>query len=178
MMKKALKVTGWVLGGVVVLLVVATAAVLLIGRERSLEMVFGPMDNAEIAFETLVRKATPNQYLMCPEGLCTAAIEATSPAFEVPVERLIEAWERVVAQAPRVTGIRREEALLQRDYVQRSKLMRYPDTITVRFIELGAGRSTLAIYIRSHYGVNDFGVNRALIEGWMARLEQAIEEGE
>ncbi len=136
------------------------------------------MDNAEIAFETLVRKATPNQYLMCPEGLCTAAIEATSPAFEVPVVRLIEAWERVVAQAPRVTEIRRDETLLQRDYVQRSKLVRFPDTITVRFIDLGAGRSTVAIYSRSHYGGNDFGVNRARIEGWMARLEQAIKGGE
>ena len=48
--------------------------------------------------------------------------------------------------------------------------MRYPDSITVRFLPLEEGRSTLAIYSRSHYGRSDFGVNKERVDGWLASL--------
>jgi uncharacterized protein (DUF1499 family) len=59
---------------------------------------------------------------------------------------------------------------MQYDYIQRTELMRYPDSITVRFIPLADGQSTLAIYSRSHYGRSDFGVNQARIRAWLAAL--------
>jgi len=59
---------------------------------------------------------------------------------------------------------------MQYDYIQRTALMRYPDSITVRFIALGSNRSTLGIYSRSHYGKSDLGVNEARIRAWLLAL--------
>ena len=55
-------------------------------------------------------------------------------------------------------------------YIQRSRLMGFPDTIVVRFLERPEGRSTLALYSRSQLGRGDFGVNRARIERWLEKL--------
>ena len=63
-----------------------------------------------------------------------------------------------------------DTSLMQYDYIQRTALMRYPDSITVRFIALGNNRSTLAIYSRLHYGKSDFGVNEIQIRAWLSAL--------
>ena len=63
-----------------------------------------------------------------------------------------------------------DTSLVQYNYIQRTALVRYPDSITVRFIALGNNRSTLAIYSRSHYGKSDFGVNEARIRSWLSAL--------
>jgi uncharacterized protein (DUF1499 family) len=52
--------------------------------------------------------------------------------------------------------------------------MDFPDSITVRFIPLTPDSATLAIYSRSHYGRNDFGVNEARIRAWLTALERAL----
>ena len=76
----------------------------------------------------------------------------------------------MVAKEPRVTQLNGDSGLLQYDMVQRSKIVGFPDTVTVRFIPLGPDRSTLAIYSRSHYGRRDFGVNRERITDWLSKL--------
>jgi hypothetical protein len=171
---KALKVIGWVVLGLIVVLAVVTAVVLAVGRERSLEVVFGPIEQPEIDFATLVRKPTPNQYLMCPPGACAAETEAESPVFDLPARELEALWLAMVVRQPRTVQTAHYQGLRQYDFVQRSELMRYPDTITVRFIPLDDGRATLAIYSRAHYGRKDFGVNRARIEAWLAELAKEV----
>ncbi len=56
---------------------------------------------------------------------------------------------------------------VQDRYLQRSRLMSYPDTIDVRFIALDNDTATLAIYSRSQLGRSDFGVNLARIRRWV-----------
>ncbi len=73
---------------------------------------------------------------------------------------------------PRLQPGALDEQSMQYDYVQRSSLMRFPDSITVRFISLNNDSSTLAIYSRSQYGYSDFGVNEARIRAWLAALER------
>ena len=55
---------------------------------------------------------------------------------------------------------------MQDRYLQRSRLMSFPDTIDVRFIAIDNDRSTLAIYSRSQIGRSDFGVNLERIRLW------------
>jgi len=75
-----------------------------------------------------------------------------------------------MATLPGVETDAAEDRVMQYDYIQRSALMQFPDSITVRFISLGKNQSTLAIYSRSHYGYSDFGVNEARIRKWLVGL--------
>jgi uncharacterized protein (DUF1499 family) len=156
--------------GVVLVLLSITA---LLGREQMLAIMFGPVNLTAIDFRTLTRSNRPNQYLVCPPNLCTTTPDAASPVYEVPVIRLRERWLSLMAQQPRLEQIAVSKDGWQYDFIQRSRLLRFPDTITVRFLPLGEQRSTLAIYSRSHYGYTDFGVNRRRVETWLAALRQS-----
>ncbi len=163
-MPTRLKVVLGVLGAVAV-------AVAVIGRDEMLTMVFGPADHVAIDFATLVLDGRPNQHLVCPEGFCAASPHAASPVFEISAAALRDRWMAMIERQPRVTGTAADAAALHYDFVQRSLVFRFPDAITVRFIALDEGRATLAIYSRSYYGRDDFGVNRRRVEAWLAALE-------
>ncbi len=55
-------------------------------------------------------------------------------------------------------------------YVQTSGLFGFPDYVSVRFIELDAGRSTLAVFSRSRLGQSDLGVNKKRVERWLGAI--------
>ena len=161
---------------IAVLIVVAAGAVLLLTPigERPLAALFAVSDVETVDFAALELSNDPNWYLMCPPGLCGAGAHADSPLFDVPVERLRARWREVAAAEPRVELVAGHGDGWQCDYVQRSARFRFPDIVTVRFIAVSATQSTLAIYSRSIYGRSDFGVNRARIEAWLARLREGL----
>ncbi len=159
-----------------VLFVVVVAAVLLFTPlgERPLAALFAVGDVETIDFAELKLTDKPNQFLVCPPGLCAATPHAFSPVFDVSVEQLRERWREVVAAQPRVELLAENEEGQQFDYVQRSARFRFPDIITVRFISVPPSQSTLAIYSRSVYGKSDFGVNRERIDAWLKTLREGL----
>jgi uncharacterized protein (DUF1499 family) len=124
---------------------------------------------ATIDFATLALTDKPNQHLLCPADFCAAEAQEVSPLFDLPLDELRTRWDAVIAAQERVTVL--AESNGQIDYVQRTAIVRYPDIITVRFIALNPGQSTLAIYSRSIFGTSDFGVNRGRVDAWLAALE-------
>jgi uncharacterized protein (DUF1499 family) len=82
-----------------------------------------------------------------------------------------------VAAGPDVVERRWGATTLTSDYVERSRLMRVPDLVTMRFIPSGATRATLAIYSRSVYGYSDRGVNQRRVRAWLDRLSGAVKAG-
>jgi uncharacterized protein (DUF1499 family) len=54
-------------------------------------------------------------------------------------------------------------------YVARSRLMGYPDAISVR-IESDAEGTTVDIFSRSRFGYSDMGVNEARVARWLATV--------
>lgn len=126
---------------------------------------FVPLD-----FASLQLTPKPNQHLICPKDFCAAQAHAGSPVFEMPVEKLRERFEAVAAAEPRVTPHGEDEPGVQRTWLARSWFFRFPDLITVRFIDLGGGRSTLAAYSRALYGHSDLGKNRQRMERWLENL--------
>jgi uncharacterized protein (DUF1499 family) len=134
--------------------------------ERPLSALLGVGDVEPVDFEGIDLTDKPNQFLMCPPDLCNG--QAESPVFEMPVEKLRERWQDVIAAQPRVEVL--AENGQQIDYVQRSARFRFPDIITVRFVSISPSQSTLAIYSRSVYGKSDFGVNRERIDSWLSAL--------
>jgi len=127
------------------------------------------MDGA-VDFSTLQLSEKPNQYLVCPAGECGGQAHMASPVFEVPVAALKDAWSHMLANQPRIEVLGEDSGTNQIVVVQRSKLMHFPDTVTVAFVPLGEKRSTLYVYSRSTYGYSDLGVNAERIQGWLAAL--------
>lgn len=153
------------------LLIIAAliAAFFLAGPERVWAL-FGPPDLGPVEFETLARRTTPNDALACPPGICKVASDVTPPEYGVGAAELRLAFGKMIAAEPRIANVATDTAALTDRYIQRSALMRYPDTIVVRFFDRPEGRSTLALYSRSQLGHGDMGVNRARIERWLAKL--------
>ena len=152
------------------LVIVVAIGLVIVGREQSLEAIFGPIDRSPVDFAVIDRAGRENTYLVCPPGLCGQEPDRESPVFAVPATELRNIWFSMIGNEPRVDWVASDEDILQYDFVQRTRLMRFPDTVTVRFMPLDGNRSTLAIYSRSHYGRKDFGVNRERVEGWLAQL--------
>ncbi len=152
--------------GVLVLIVVSTVLLFTPLGERPLSNLLSVGDFETVDFEDLQLTDKPNQFLMCPPGICNG--HADSPAFEVSVDELRERWREVVSAQPRVELLAEDGE--QFDYVQRSARFRFPDIITVRFISVSPSQSTLAMYSRSVYGKRDFGVNRKRIEAWLSAI--------
>ena len=166
-MKKAIYTLTLILAGLAVLIVVSSTV---IGREPILISLLGPVERTETDFANLRPSDKPNRYLVCPAGYCGAPPDRTSPVFDVSLDVLRGRWESMIDRQPRLARLPTTSDGLQSDYVQRSLLVGFPDTITVRFIPLGPDRTTLAVFSRSHYGRSDFGVNRKRVNRWLTLL--------
>ena len=151
--------------------VVIGLLVFVAGREKTLEIIFGPMKLASIDFASLKLTSKPNQFLVCPADYCAAQAHLLSPVFNMGVEDLKQRWLAMLAKQPRIESGAADYDAMQYDYIQRSEIVRFPDSITVRFIPLKDGQATLAVYSRSHYGHGDQGVNEARIRAWLALLK-------
>ncbi len=155
----------WAVAGIAA----AIAVFALVGPER-VWGAFGPADLGDVEFETLTRRTSPNDALACPSGLCAATVDIVTPTFMMPAQALRDAFVRAIASEQRLVRVASNDARLQDRYVQRTPLLGYPDTIVVRFVDLGGGRSSLALYSRSKLGRSDLGANKARLERWLALL--------
>ena len=143
------------------------------GRKQMWAMIYGPVVREQVEFETLKLKPSPNQRLVCPAGLCrNAAPHAEPPIFDMPPQSLRERWMERIAGLPLVEQIDADPDLEQYSYEALTPLLRFPDTITVRFLPVGENQSTLALYSRSHYGYSDLGANEKRVKDWLERLRR------
>jgi len=111
-------------------------------------------------------------FLACPPGYCQAAEAITSPVFPLPWERLREYWTEVVSGEKRVEQVAADPEHRRFVYIQHSPTFRFPDVITVEFVQLRPDQSSIAIYSRSRYGEYDFGKNRKRVVRWLALLDK------
>ena len=146
-----------------------------VSKEESLlaafyEMAFGSPDLGPFDFETAVRSTRPNTALACPKDFCkNAKVDFDPGVFEVSEEKLRDLFTTYVLSQPDVSPVYRhaQPGLPTQDrYIQRTRLMQFPDTINVRFIPLTENSSTLAIHSRSQIGQSDLGVNLKRIKAW------------
>ncbi|WP_085899407.1 DUF1499 domain-containing protein [Kiloniella majae] len=162
-----LKVFMGLLVGIIIFILVG---LIFIGRDRGLELVFGPIEEKKINFSTLTLPSTLNQFLVCPKSFCQASAHRESPVYNLSVDELKAEWLTFIKKQPRIEEGAADEQKQQYDFIQRTEWIRYPDSITIRFIPLGSTTSTLAIYSRSHYGKSDFGVNEQRITNWLTQM--------
>ena len=111
-----------------------------------------------------------NQYLVAPAGYTADAPHRIAPVFDRPVNEVAGDFRRHALAQPRVKLLEVGPDGQRLELVQRSRIFRFPDRISVEFISVDETHSTLAIYSRSRYGSNDFGVNRKRIDAWLASI--------
>ncbi len=116
------------------------------------------------------RTGRPNDRLVCPPGACAAVADAAAPTLELPADALLERWRRVLRTQPRVTILLDEPLGLRLVAQQRSRLWGFVDTVAIRVLPQGPGRSSFAAYSRSETGYWDLGVNAQRLESWIAAL--------
>lgn len=107
----------------------------------------------------------PNAWRVLPEGG-----DAVAPVFDLPPVALAARLDAIALAEPRTRRLAGSPEALHATYVQRSRLWGFPDYVSVRVLDAGEGRSTLAIFSRARFGQSDLGVNRARVEKWLAAL--------
>ena len=123
---------------------------------------------------TLTRTGWPNDWLICPARACRAEASATAPSFSASPDELFAAWRAVVATQPRVTVIAVDDTRLLLMAQDRTPLLRFVDTITIRVLPAPGARSTFAAYSRSNLGLGDFSTNRHRLEEWLAAVDREL----
>ena len=105
-----------------VVAVITASVILMVGPEWVWSF-FGPPDLGPVAFETLERRTTPNDALVCPPHLCKARSDLVPPLFAVDANGLRAAMAKVIASEPRIALVHTNDAALTERYVQRSALL-------------------------------------------------------
>jgi uncharacterized protein (DUF1499 family) len=165
-MKKAMGLSRTLIG--TALLAAAFLVGFFAGGLERIWALLGPPDLGPVNFETLERRTTPNDALACPPDICRAKSDMAPAVYSLKPDALKAVMARVVASEPDVTAV--DSTPLGDRYIQRTRWMRFPDTIVVRYIPRADEQSTVAIYSRSQLGKGDFGVNKARVARWLGKL--------
>ncbi len=120
---------------------------------------------------TIETSDTPNSFRMAPNGSTTERIDAISPIYSESPSILAEAFDEFALNQRATDRIAGLPAELMMTYVQRTEKLKLPDYISVKFLTLDDGTTSVAIYSRSRYGYADMGVNQARVERWIKTLE-------
>ncbi|HSF97009.1 MAG TPA: DUF1499 domain-containing protein [Thermohalobaculum sp.] len=111
----------------------------------------------------LTLRGTPNEFLAAVPGTTEATPHLKAMMHPTSPRELLACFDLIVRAHPRVAVVAGDVESLMITYVQRSRIVGFPDYITVRAVaqdpglpDVGAG---LIVYSRSRYGHGDFGVN-------------------
>jgi hypothetical protein len=126
---------------------------------------------------TVKRPDSPNNYLICPKGLCIGAVDEEGPVTDLPPEKVLVAALKVAAAEPDTSPAEVSAGMAQIVFVQRTPYLRFPDIVRIQAIVSASGKTGVALYSRSAFGYYDFGVNKARARRWMAAIRAEIERG-
>jgi len=155
-------------------LAVCLIVLMLTGRERVWTTLYGKADLGPAQFETLVRPAKPNQYLVCPDKYCQFTVpDRISKAYPVAPDLLLSYFAETVADLETVEVVN-EPAPDDFRFIDRTRFFRFPDTISVDVVEGESGSSMLAVFSRSQIGYSDLGANKQRVEALLMALEKRL----
>ena len=89
----------------------------------------------------------------------------------MPAAALKDQLFAIINAEPHVEQVADDPQNHEYRFVQYTPLMRFPDTIRIKIIELGDDKSTLAIFSESQIGRSDLSVNYKRINRWIHILE-------
>jgi len=113
----------------------------------------------------------PHSFRMAPPGLTTEGVDAPSPVFSANPTLMAKAFDDFALGQPKTRRIAGSPEEGWMTYVQRSTAWNFPDYISVKFIDLNGGKSTVAIFSRSRFGYSDLGANKDRVLRWVNTLK-------
>lgn len=137
---------------------------------------FGSMTDFSIVRNRLPPSMQANEYIMCPKGKCPNAQVIRSPEYNVDSKALEKIVDKVILSSDlRTNFIQEDKATNRREYVQRMRLLNWPDIITVQFYgDDDNKKSTIAMHSYSIFGGSDLGVNRNRVRDWLVQIDQEL----
>lgn len=114
------------------------------------------------------RPATPNAFLIRPVGG-----DAMPPHYALSAPELARIIDDVALSQPRTERIAGQVDSGHMTYLVRSRLMGYPDYVSVR-VYAAEGGASFAALSRSRFGHSDLGVNRARMELWLGLIDARV----
>jgi uncharacterized protein (DUF1499 family) len=150
-------------------LAVAILVVVLVAAGFVVWVRMAPTDAARwhVDPETAPRPSSKNWAVTGPSEKHAAPTYALAPAD------LAAQFDAFARQQPRTHRIGGSPAEGMMTYEVRSKLVGYPDFVSVKVIDLGDGTSTLALFSRSRFGYGDQGVNAKRLRDWLRAFNPA-----
>ncbi|MEM5494715.1 DUF1499 domain-containing protein [Hoeflea sp. AS16] len=150
--------------GLIILVGAGIAAFILIGRERSWELVAGPPDRGQRDFSLNKRSTTPNDALACSPGLCEKPDFEIPPVDDAPAIAIERLSQRLFTSDPLARRIDDRKDPAKARFVTYSPLMRFPDVIHLEARPMPDGRTGIMAYAAAQIGKSDLGKNRARLE--------------
>jgi uncharacterized protein (DUF1499 family) len=129
-----------------------------------------------IDFAARASTGRSNVFAACPPGYCTPPGDIESPIFAMDWERLRGYWSELMAVQARIGLVAWDPQRHRATYLEHSAVFRFPDIVTVEFVAIGDGKSSVAIDSRSRYGKGDMGVNRRRVIAWLTTLETMMRD--
>jgi len=112
---------------------------------------------------TVTDRGAENSFLLAAGG------DAGPLELPLPPDEAAARVDAVALATPRTTRLAGQGDFVT--YLTRSAVVGFPDYTSVRILPTATGSEVL-IFARSRFGESDFGVNRARVEDWVARLTQ------
>lgn len=103
-------------------------------------------------------------------AIATPAEKHAAPVYDLSAADLARAFDAFATAKPRTRRLAGSPEDGRMTYIVRSALVGYPDYVSVAFIDLGDGTSTLALFSRSRFGYSDQGVNRRRLAEWLTEF--------
>jgi len=113
----------------------------------------------------------PKSFRMAPPALTEEFVDVPSPVYTVNPTLMAKAFDDFVLSQSKTNRIAGSPEEGWMTYVQRSQSLNLPDYISVKFIDLNGGNSTIAIYSQSRFGYDDLGVNEKRVLAWVNTLQ-------
>jgi len=152
---------------------VAVIGYFLLDRERFWTTFFGSADLGPVDIESMEYSGGTNTHLICPPGYCkNAKADSDAPIFAVSGAELRQGLLDQLNAAPRTT-IMADDGDIR--VVSRTDRMRFPDTISIRVIDIADNQASVAMFSRSQIGRSDFGVNGSRIKSIIRRLSERFD---
>ena len=152
----------------VVFLVVTTY-----GWEKVWYSIHGPADLGAVEFSELPEMSSQDQVLICPELICDEGQKhQISPIYDTDALTLRTAFVKMLEQETSLERVDNDSDPMRLRFVQRSRLLRRPDTINVQFFNFDSGSaSSLALHGRSQVEIPYLHENRKRAERWLERVK-------
>jgi len=120
---------------------------------------------------TVEQSVKPNSFRMAPPLLTEEEVDAESPVYAVNPTLMAKAFDDYVLSQPKTGRIAGSPEEGWMTYVQQSPSLNLPDYVSVKFIDLNGGNSTIAVYSRSRFGYDDLGANEKRVLNWVSTLQ-------